>query len=83
MNVARGKVSHEVVAEILAAQWQLMVLQRGQNLLELEEELLAWRILVGIHVPLELQLFADAGEPLLVGRLEQRGRGDGDGLVAS
>ena len=39
-----------VVAEILAVGWQLVVLQRGQDLLQLQEEALARRIAVGVHV---------------------------------
>ena len=40
----------EVVAKILAAWWQLMMHQRGQNLLQLQEQAFARGIVVGIHV---------------------------------
>ena len=39
-----------VLAEILAPNGQLVVLQMGQDLLQLEEEAFAWFVTVGIHV---------------------------------
>ena len=39
-----------VLAEILAPNGQLVVLQMGQDLLQLEEEAFAWLVAVGIHV---------------------------------
>ena len=39
-----------VVAEVLAVGWQLVVLERGQNLLQLQEEALAGCVAVGEHV---------------------------------
>ena len=39
-----------VVAEVLAVGWQLVVLERGQNLLQLQEEALAGGVAVGEHV---------------------------------
>ena len=41
-----------VLAEILAAEGQLVVLQMGQDLLELEEKSFAWLVAVGVHVEL-------------------------------
>ena len=38
------------VREVLAARRQVVVLERGQYLLELQEEAFAWGILVGVHV---------------------------------
>ena len=38
------------LAEIFAARWQLVVLERGQDLLQLKEQTFAWGILVGVHV---------------------------------
>ena len=38
------------LAIILATRWQLMVLEVGQNLLQLEEEAFAWLVMVGVHV---------------------------------
>ena len=88
------------LGEVLAAGWQLVVLERGQNLLELEEETLAGGVAVGVHVeanrtkgtvpavssgadyrgtvPKVFQVL----EQLAVLSGEQRGGGDGDGLVA-
>ena len=43
--------SREVkLAEIFAPWRQLMMLESGQHLLQLEEETFAWSIAVGIHV---------------------------------
>ena len=39
-----------VVAEVLAVGRQLVVLERGQNLLQLQEEALAGSVAVGEHV---------------------------------
>ena len=38
------------LAEIFAARWQLVVLERGQHLLQLQEEALAGLIALGKHV---------------------------------
>ena len=38
------------LAEIFAARWQLVVLERGQHLLQLQEEALAWGVAIGKHV---------------------------------
>ena len=43
----RGQI---VLAEVLAAQGQLMVLQAGQVALQLQEEALARLVAVGVHV---------------------------------
>ena len=39
-----------ILAEVLATEWELVVLEVGKNLLELEEETLARLVAVGIHV---------------------------------
>ena len=39
-----------VVAEVLAVGWQLVVLERGQDLLQLQEEALTGGVAVGEHV---------------------------------
>ena len=39
-----------VVAEVLAVGWQLVVLERGQNFLQLQEEALTGGVTVGEHV---------------------------------
>ena len=41
-----------VLSEVLAAEGQLVVLQMGQDLLELEEKTFAWLVAVGVHVEL-------------------------------
>ena len=38
------------LAEVLAAGRQLVVLERGQHLLQLQEESLAWGVAIGKHV---------------------------------
>ena len=45
-----AEVREVVVAEVLAVGWQLVVLERGQNLLQLQEEALAGGVAVGEHV---------------------------------
>ena len=45
-----AEVCEVVVAEVLAVGWQLVVLERGQNLLQLQEEALAGGVAVGEHV---------------------------------
>ena len=45
-----AEVREVVVAEVLAVGWQLVVLERGQNLLQLQEEALAGCVAVGEHV---------------------------------
>ena len=39
-----------VAAEVLAVGWQLVVLERGQNLLQLQEEALTGGVAVGEHM---------------------------------
>lgn len=62
-----------VVAEILAARWQLMVVELRQVLLKLEEEPLAWLVAIGVHVEGCAQLGVERREELQVGGLEQGG----------
>ena len=38
------------LAEVFTARWQLVVLERGQHLLQLQEESLAGLIAIGKHV---------------------------------
>ena len=38
------------LAEIFAARWQLVVLERGQHFFQLQEEALAWGVAIGKHV---------------------------------
>ena len=45
-----AEVREVVVAEVLAVGWQLVVLERGQDLLQLQEEALAGGVAVGEHV---------------------------------
>ena len=45
-----AEVREVVVAEVLAVGWQLVVLERGQDLLQLQEEALAGCIAVGEHM---------------------------------
>ena len=45
-----AEVCEVVVAEVLAVGWQLVVLERGQDLLQLQEETLAGCVAVGEHV---------------------------------
>lgn len=59
-----------ILAEILASWGQLVVYQRGQNLLELQEEAFARSIPVGKHVPFYLELRADFRQPFLIFRLQ-------------
>ena len=72
-----------VVAEVLAVGRQLMVDQRGQYLLQLEEEPFARLIVVRPHVELngESTSYLFHLTSYIIG--EERGGGDGDGLVAS
>ena len=85
-----------VVAEVLAVGWQLVVLERGQNLLQLQEEALTGGVAVGEHVEgvtgtvPAVSSGADyrGTVPQMLEQLhvlfsQQRGRGDGDGLVTS
>ena len=46
----RAEMREVVVAEVLAVGWQLVVLERGQHLLQLQEESLAGLIAIGKHV---------------------------------
>ena len=46
----RSQAAQVVVAKVLAALWQLMMHQRGQNLLQLQEETFSWDVVVGKHV---------------------------------
>ena len=45
-----AEVCEVVVAEVLAVGWQLVVLERGQDLLQLQEEALTGGVAVGEHV---------------------------------
>ena len=45
-----AEVREVVVAEVLAVGWQLVVLERGQDLLQLQEEALTGCVAVGEHV---------------------------------
>ena len=83
-----------VVAEVLAVGRQLVVHQRGQHLLQLQEESLAGCVAVGEHVEgvtgtvPAVSSGADyrGTVPQMLKQLhvlfgQQRSRGDGDGLV--
>ena len=86
-----------ILAEVLAIGRQLLVDQRRQHLLQLKEESFAWGVAVGEHVELNgpgtvpaVSSGADYRGPvpnvleqLDVLMREQRGRGDGDGLMTS
>ena len=54
-----GEASHVVLAEVLAARWQLVVLEVGQQLAQLQEEALAGLVAVGVHVGDNGQLTMD------------------------
>ena len=64
---------HVVVGEVLAVGWQLMVLQRGEDFLELHEEPFAGSVAVGIHVEGCAQTFGEIAQQVLVGFGEERG----------
>ena len=49
-ELRRFEVAQVVVAEVLAAEGELVVHEMGQDVLELEEEALAGRVAVGVHV---------------------------------
>ena len=58
---------------ILAAEGQLMVLQRWEDFLELHEEPFAWGVAVGIHVEGGAQTVGQVAEQVLVGFGEECG----------
>lgn len=58
-----------------------MMDERGQNLLELQEESFSRRIPVGKHVPFHSERFADMGEHIPVLRFEKRGRRNSNSLI--
>ena len=72
---------YKVLPEVLAARWQLVVHQRGQHLTQLQEQSLAGRVVVGKHAEFGSKFQAQSFKQLCVLAFEQRGRGDGDGLV--
>ena len=59
-----------------------MMLQVGQDFLQLEEESFAWGIAVGIHSPFNGQLTTDNRQQFLVFGFEEGCGGDGEGFVA-
>ena len=53
----RGLSDGEIIlAEVLATGWQLVVLQRGQQLFQLQEQPFARLVAVGIHVEVGFKL---------------------------
>ena len=58
-----------------------MVNQTGQNLLQLEEQAFAGLVAVGVHVECQRQRGRQFSQLFLILGREQRGRGDGDGLM--
>lgn len=56
--------------------------ERGQNLLELQEESFSRRIPVGKHVPFHSERFADIGEHIPILRFEKRGRWNSYSLMS-
>ena len=46
----RSVLPDEILVEVLAPWGQLVVLQTGQHVAQLQEEALAGRVLVGVHV---------------------------------
>ena len=71
-----------VIAEILAARWQLVVNQLGEHLPELHEEAFARHILIGKHVEFHLIMPSDIRQQLLILGFEERGRRDGNRLMS-
>ena len=72
-------------AEVFTSWGELVVLQGGEQGLQLQEEALAGQVAVGVHV--EGELGADVWRQLGQGLeqrfgVEQGGAGDGDGFVA-
>ena len=70
------------LAHILAAHGQLVVLQRGQHLLELHEEAFAWSVAVGIHVERCAEPLLQPLKHQLVVVAQKRGRWYGYRLVS-
>ena len=58
-----------------------MVHERGQYLLQLQEKPFARFVAVGIHVKFSGERSVERGEKIDVVLREERGRGDGDGLM--
>ena len=63
-----------IILRVVLAPWrQLMVLQRGEDFLELKEEPLAGGVAVGIHVEGGVETVGKIAEQVLVGFGEERG----------
>ena len=72
-----------VLAKVFAAKRQLVVHQRGQHLLQLQEQSFARLIAIGVHVEGGFMFHVPSFKQLNVLLGQQRGRGDGDGFVAA
>ena len=74
-------VSLPPLPKILTPQRQLVVLQVGQQLLQLHEESLTRFVAIGIHVEWSIQVIGKRCEPVHIPLVEQRGRRYGYCLV--
>ena len=70
-----------VIAEVLAVRRQLVALERGQHLAQLQEEPFARRVVVGVHVELGIKFVSYLFHLTSYLFGQQRGGGDGNGLV--